>query len=50
MVFSVFPMGGYHSVKDSNGLTGVLGLLPDAFGGFLTGSKGVMQETSGLKW
>ena len=31
-------------VNDSNGLTGVLGLIPDAFDGFLMGSKGVLLE------
>ena len=44
MIFCVFLMGWYHSVKDSHGLTRVL--ILDAFDGFLTGSKGVLQETN----
>ena len=41
-------MGLCHSLKAYNGLTDVLGLIPDAFDGFLMVSKGVPSELSGL--
>ena len=40
-------MGWYHSVRDSSGLTGALGLTPDPCDGFLMGSNGVLVVSNG---